>query len=330
MTTKEFIAAEVFNLPAAKMPISGYSKPGPMTPMGNPSYRFRPELLRDVLCWHQGILAGQHNDGLWLTGPMSAGKSSIIVEMGARLNLNVVQVNGKRRLEVNDLIGQNTLIDGDVLFQDGPLTTAMRNGWYLLINEVDLIDPGELAGLNTILDGGSLTISENGGEVIQPVPGFGLICTANTVGLGDSAGLYVGTQRMNAALLDRFWVIEVDYPDSETEQSVIANAVPGMPGLIIEKMIEVAGEVRRLFAGDGEGMQVETTFSTRTLIRWAYLAQQFRKAEDPMVYALERALLNRAEPETAEAVKGIVQRVFGGATAHEPTTTVVTPEVDDD
>jgi cobaltochelatase CobS len=292
--------------------VPGFAVAGPLTPAGHPDYRFRPALLSDLLCWHKGIARGQHHDGLWLTGPMGAGKSSLVVEVAARLRLNLVQVNAKRRLEIADLIGHLTAIGGDVLFQDGPLTTAVRHGWWLLLNEVDLMDPGELAGLNTLLDGGPLVIAENGGEVVPPAPGFGLICTANTVGLGDATGLYAGTQRLNAALLDRFWVVEVDYPEPAEEAAVVAGAAPGLPAEIVRKMVEVAGEVRRLFRGEGEDRAaVEVTFSTRTLVRWAYLTVQFRGAPQPLHHALKRALTHRAEPETAEAIHGIVQRLCG-------------------
>ena len=317
-THQDLPVAKTFGINAPeKLTVPGFSASGPLTPNASKAYRFRAEALSDVLCWHKGIAQGQHADGLWITGPMGAGKSSLIKETAARLNLNVIQVNAKRRLEISDLIGHNTLLGGDVLFQDGPLTTALRKGWWFLLNEADLVDPGELAGLNTILDGGPLVIAENGGEVVHPAPGFGLICTANTVGLGDSAGLYAGTQRMNAALLDRFWVIDADYPRAADEQAILRQAQPGLPVEIIDKMIETANEVRRLFKGEQEGASVEITFSTRTLVRWAYLVQQYRTAPSPMQYALQRALTNRAEPETTAAIHGIVQRLFGESAEQE-------------
>ena len=293
--------------------VPGYDKPGPFTPPAKADYRFRPSLLSDVLCWHRGLMGGQHHDGLWLTGPMGAGKSSLIVETAARLNLNLVQVTGRRRLEIADLLGHLTAIGGDVLFQDGPLTTAARLGAWFLLNEADLMEPGELAGLNTVLDGGPLVLTDNGGEVVIPAPGFGIVCAANTAGQGDATGLYGGVQRMNGALLDRFWVVEVEYPEPAQEMDLIAQAVPALPTEIVHKMIEVAGEVRRLFVGrHGDEPAIEVTFSTRTLVRWAYLTHQFKGAPQPLHHALKRALTGRAEPETAEAIHGIVQRLGGG------------------
>lgn len=302
--------AQAFGLNVSEtLQVPGAHSPGPLTPAINPDYRFRPSLLSDLLAWHKGRYAGQHHDGLWLSGPMGAGKSSLVQQTAARLNLNVVPVTAQRRLELADLIGHLTVIGGDMMFQDGPLTTALRRGWWLLINEADLMDPGELAGLNTVLDGGPLVIADNAGEVVHPMPGWGLICTANTVGLGDRDGLYVGTRRMNAAFLDRFWVVEVDYPEPDEEIHLISRVVPQLPRDLIRHMVEVAQEVRRV-SRDESAVGI-TPFSTRSLVRWAYLAQQYRSAPRPLDHALKRALTHRAEPEAAEAIHGIMHRIIG-------------------
>lgn len=313
---QEFVQHSIKALFALPVPenakASGLAAPGPLTPPVDPRYLFEKDLTADLLCWHQGRLTGAHRDGVWLAGPMGSGKTTLVNQVAARLNLNVAQVNGKRRLETADLVGHLTAVGGDVLFEDGPLTAAARHGWWFLLNEADLVEPGELAGLNTLLEGGPLVIPENGGEVVWPAPGFGILCTANTVGLGDGSGLYAATQRMNAALMDRFWVLAVNYPPPAQEIEVLRAAAPSLQPEIAEKMVEVAGEVRKLFAADGEGPAVEVTFSTRTLLRWALLAQRFRNAPQPLDYSLRRALTNRAEPETAEAIHGIVQRLCGG------------------
>jgi cobaltochelatase CobS len=312
---QEFQVNALFGIQAPdQVRVAGFDRPGPLTPRVDPQYSFRQGLLSDLLGWHRSLRAGQIHDGLWLTGPMGAGKSSLIVQTAARLNLNVVEVNGKRRLEVADWVGHLTAMGGDVLFQDGPLTTAVRNGWWLLINEADLIDPGELAGLNTLLDGGPLVIPENSGEVVFPALGFGLICTANTVGLGDGSGLYAGAQRLNAAFLDRFWVVKVDYLTGEEEFALVKRRVPGIRDELLRGMIQVAAEVRALFAGEGENVEpLDILLSSRTLIRWAYLTTQYAGDKNPILRTLQRALTNRVEPETAAAIEGIAQRIFGVA-----------------
>ena len=134
----------------------------------------------------------------------------------------------------------------------------------------------------------------------------------NTAGLGDNAGLYLGAQRMNAALMDRFMLVEMDYPTAAEEMTLLAQTCPKLPQPLGEKMIEVANEIRRLFQGDEENRApIEITCSTRTVIRWAYLTLSFKDAPRPLAHALDRALLYRAEPETRAAIHGIVQRVFG-------------------
>lgn len=312
-TTVDLSVKTLFGLPVPeKAKVRGFAAPGPVTPPADPDYHFRKELVGDFLCWHQARLSGACKDGVWLAGPLGSGKTTFVNEVAARLNQNVVQANGKRRLEMADWVGHLTAVGGDVLFEDGPLTRAARQGWWFLLNEADLVEPGELAGLNTLLDGGPLVIAENGGEVVWPAPGFGVLCTANTVGLGDGSGLYAATQRLNGAFMDRFWVLAVGYPPAAEEIEILRRAAPGLPPAIVEKMVEVAGAVRALFAGAGEGPAVEVTVSTRTLKRWALLALAFCKAPEPLVYSLRLALTNRAEPETAEAVVGIARRVFGG------------------
>ncbi|CDH45823.1 AAA family ATPase [Candidatus Contendibacter odensensis] len=310
---QEFQVNKTFGIAAPDpVRVSGFAAPGPLTPQIDPQYTFRRNLLSDLLGWHRGIQSGSIHDGLWLTGPMGSGKSSLIVQTAARLNLNLVEVNGKRRLEIADWVGHLTAVGSDVLFQDGPLTTAVRHGAWFLINEADLIDPGELAGLNTLLDGGPLILPENGGEVVFPAPGFGLIGTANTVGLGDGSGLYAGVQRLNAAFLDRFWVVQVDYLTGEEEFVLVKRRVPQIRDELLRGMIQVAAEVRALFQGEGESTApLDMTFSSRTLIRWAYLTVQYAGDKNPLMRTLQRALTNRVEPEAAEAIEGMARRIFG-------------------
>jgi cobaltochelatase CobS len=86
----------------------------------------------------------------------------------------------------------------------GPLAVAMREGHLLLINEVDLADPAELAGLNDVLEGRPLVITQNGGEIIKPHPMFRVVVTGNSTGSGDASGLYQGVMMQNLAAMDRY------------------------------------------------------------------------------------------------------------------------------
>lgn len=260
---KLYSIATTFNIPApANLMIAGNPDPGPFVPTADPSYVFRKDMLRDVLAW----LADPGGEGMYLFGPTGCEKSSLICQAAARLNLPVERVNAHSRLELAELTGHFLLTGGSMHFAHGPLTLALRDGHLFLLDELDLLDPATIAGLNTVLDGCARSIPETG-EVISPHPDFRFVATGNTTGLGDRTGLYQGTLRQNLAFMDRFWVVAVSYPDPELENEVLCRAAPLLPELLRRKMIEVANDVRRLFMGESEETSaIEITMSTRA--RW--------------------------------------------------------------
>ncbi|MCK7472165.1 MAG: CbbQ/NirQ/NorQ/GpvN family protein [Desulfomicrobium escambiense] len=200
----------------------------------------------------------------------------------------------------------------DALRPCAPLAVALREGHLLLLNEIDLMDPAELAGLNDVIEGQPLVIAQNGGEVIRPHPKFRVFATGNSAGAGDTTGLYQGVLRQNLAFLDRFRVLPVGYLEPDVELGVLAGAVPSLPPEVGEKLIAVANEVRRLFVGEGESTaQLTITLSTRTLVRWARLALTFRGAPQPIRFALEQALTARADPDQREAIHRVAADVMG-------------------
>jgi len=262
----------------------------PQIPVRKP-YVFRNEILRDVLAFLHDI----SGDGMFLTGPTGSGKTSLVTQAAARLCWPVQSVTCHGRMELNALVGQFILVQGETRFIHGPLSVAARDGHILILNESDLMDPAELAGLNDIIEGQPLVIAENGGEVIRPHPKFRVFATGNSVGAGDGSGLYQGVLRQNLAFMDRFRVVQVGYPEPEIEQQVVSQAAPKLPVLIIDKMIQVAGEIRRLFVGDheGGGPELTVTMSTRTLVRWAHLSLTLVQHQ----VGLTRATINKREAE---------------------------------
>ncbi|MBK1618590.1 CbbQ/NirQ/NorQ/GpvN family protein [Lamprobacter modestohalophilus] len=309
-TLQPFQVSTTFNVQAhPELEVLGFSDANhPQIPPRQDGYVFRHALLRDVLAF----LHDAGGDGLFLTGPTGSGKTSLITQIAARLNWPVQSVTCHGRLELQALIGQFVLNNGSTQFVHGPLSVAAREGHLLILNESDLMDPSELAGLNDIIEGQPLVIAEHGGEVIHPHPQFRVMATGNSAGSGDGSGLYQGVLRQNLAFMDRFRVIQVDYPTLEIEQAVVQRAVPSLPLEIIHKMLVVALEIRRLFLGaDHEAPALTVTMSTRTLVRWATLAITFKGAPQVFEYALSQALTARAEPEQREAIHRIAADVFG-------------------
>lgn len=288
--------------------VEGFEETGHPAVPRRKDYVFRREPLRDVLAF----LEEAQGDGLFLTGPTGSGKTSLILQVAARLNWPVQAVTCHGRLELQDLIGQFTLIEGSMHFVHGPLARALLEGQILILNEIDLVEPSELAGLNDCLEGQPLIIPQNGGELIHPHPNFRLVATGNSAGSGDQSGLYQGVLRQNLAFMDRFRLIEIGYPDRDIERILLGRYAPDIPSPIRERMIDVAHEIRRLFLGQAEQAGVlSITLSTRGLIRWATLSVAFKGAPHALEYALDRALTLRADPAERLAIHRIAADLFG-------------------
>jgi cobaltochelatase CobS len=312
LVSAELDAGTVFSGVSSGKMVKGYAEATPFTPAVDGNYIFH-EQVRDIAVWFI-----DRADPLYVYGPPSVGKTSVIKQLAARLHYPVFEITGHNRLEFQDMIGHHTVQNGNMAFQYGPLALAMKYGGLFLLNEIDLLEPSTAAGLNGILDGQALCIPENGGELIQPHPMFRFAATANTNGGSDSTGLYQGTLRMNLALMDRFIICEIGYPKPETEELLLSKAAPALPEVIHKKMVEYANEVRRLFMGEADNSfnsnAIEVTFSTRTLLRWADLTVRYQplasQGIQPVAYALDRALAFRACKETRAMLHEVAQRIF--------------------
>lgn len=307
------LVSEAFGLKGVDMKIDGYKAGHPhqcFVPEKKDAYVFRREIASTLLAWWMF-----EDSPLYLWGPMGSGKTSGVLEMAARLNVPVQMVSCHSRLETPELVGRYVLNDeGGMDFVDGPLATAMRHGHLLILDEVDLLDPGTAAGLNGLREGLPLTIPETG-ETVRAKPGFRLVVTANTQGNGDEHGVYPGTNRLNQAFLDGFCGMKIDYSSKEVEVGILQDVLPGHDSRVLERMVDIANQVRKAFMGnpdaDDDAETIEITMSTRSLIKWARWRTIAGDHPTPWTFAMERALTWRATPETKAFIDGIIEREMG-------------------
>lgn len=246
-----------------------------------------------------------------LVGPTGCGKTSMVVELGALLNHPVKRVNMDGDVRSSDFLGQMMLtVDTETgqavtNWVDGVLPQAMRNGWWLILDELDGAPAHILMNLQSVLEKGhKLTLKENFGETVTARPSFRIIATANTLGHGDDSGLYVGTNVLNEATLDRFGlVLSCSYPPA-TQESEIVVSKSGLAKSMSGLFCEVANKIR---AGNSND-ECTCTFSTRRLINWAVFTVKFGNPKKAAKYAV----LQRLNKEDKTYVLGVMQRVIGG------------------
>ncbi len=273
-------------------------------PAIDPNYVFPLPFLNQVLLY----LACPLHDCLYISGPSGCGKTTMALQIAARLGWGVEQITLCGKSESADLIGHAALRKGELVYEYGPLVRAMRQGEILLLNEIDLMPPSDLAALNDVLEGKPLVIAQNCGEIITPAPGFRVIATANTNGLGDQMGFYSGARVMNQAFLDRFRFVEVGYPDERTETAIVSTACPELGKDLISNLVRLAGELRH--AGSDQNMAaLSAPFSTRVLLRVASLKQACPIL--PLHKAIEMGYSLRLPDTEREYVARLCADIFG-------------------
>ena len=150
---------------------------------------------------------------VFITGLSGNGKTTMVEQVAAKLKRDCIRVNISVETDEEDLIGGNTLQEGNVIYREGPVLTAMRRGAILLIDEIDR-GSNKLMCLQSVLEGKAY-FNKKTGEVIRPAQGFNVIATANTKGRGTEDGRFIAAQILDEAFLERFPItVEQEYPST--------------------------------------------------------------------------------------------------------------------
>ncbi|MFG1347531.1 cobaltochelatase subunit CobS [Xanthobacter autotrophicus DSM 431] len=288
------------------MEVPAFSETDPHVPEIDPDYLFdRPTTL--------AILAGfARNRRVMVTGYHGTGKSTHIEQVAARLNWPCVRINLDSHISRIDLIGKDAIVVKDGLqvteFRDGILPWAYQNNIALVFDEYDAGRPDVMFVIQRVLESsGRLTLLDQS-RVISPHPAFRLFATANTIGLGDTTGLYHGTQQINQAQMDRWSIVTaLNYLAHDKEVEIVlakAKHFQNPEGRdTVNRMVRLADLTRQAFVnGD-----LSTVMSPRTVITWAENTDIFRD----IAFALRVTFLNKCDELERPLVAEFFQRCFG-------------------
>jgi len=288
------------------MEVPAFSEPEEHVPDVDTAYRFNHDTTL-------AILAGfAHNRRVMIQGYHGTGKSTHVEQVAARLNWACVRINLDSHISRIDLIGKDAIVirDGKQIteFREGMLPWALQNPVAICFDEYDAGRPDVMFVIQRILEvDGKMTLLDQN-RVIRPHPAFRIFSTTNTVGLGDTTGLYHGTQQINQGQMDRWnLVTTLNYLPHDEEVEIVVARVPSYGDAegrkIISAMVEVAALSRAGFmSGD-----ISTVMSPRTVIHWAENAKIF----DDVGYGFRTTFVNKCDEMERAAVAEYYQRCFG-------------------
>ncbi len=255
------------------------------------------------------ILAGfAHNRRVMVQGYHGTGKSTHIEQVAARLKWPCIRINLDAHISRIDLIGRDAIVLRDGVqvteFREGLLPWALQTPTALVFDEYDAGRPDVMFVIQRVLETeGKLTLLDQN-RVIRPDPNFRLFATANTVGLGDTSGLYHGTQQINQGQMDRWnMVVTLNYLPAAVEADVVLSKVGQTDKQVVANMVKVADLTRSGFInGD-----ISTVMSPRTVISWAQNAAIL----GDIGFAFRLSFLNKCDESERMLVAEYYQRVFG-------------------
>jgi len=260
------------------------------------------------------ILAGfSHNRRVMIQGYHGTGKSTHIEQVAAKLNWPCIRVNLDSHISRIDLIGKDAIVLRDskqvTEFREGILPWSLQNPTALVFDEYDAGRADVMFVIQRVLEqDGRMTLLDTN-KVITPNPNFRLFATANTVGLGDTTGLYHGTQQINQGQMDRWNIVTtLNYLSHEAECGIILSKSPDYDSTDgksqIDSMVALADLTRQGFmAGD-----ISTVMSPRTVITWAENARIFN---GDIAFAFRLSFLNKCDEVERPTVSEYYQRCFG-------------------
>ncbi len=286
--------------------VSGFAEDTQNVPEPDPTYHFDPQTT-------MAILAGfEHNRRVMVQGYHGTGKSTHIEQVAARLKWPCVRINLDSHVSRIDLLGKDMIVlkEGKQIteYVEGLLPWAIQNPVALVFDEYDAGRPDVMFVIQRVLESeGRLTLLDQN-KVIRPHPAFRLFATANTVGLGETTGLYHGTQQINQAQMDRWNIVaQLNYLEHDVETEIMLRKVPALQTAqgkeLVGAMVQMADLTRAGFInGD-----LSTVMSPRTVLSWVENYTIFGDKE----LAFRFAFMNKCDEMEWPTLAEYYQRCFG-------------------
>ena len=247
---------------------------------------------------------------IFITGLSGNGKTLMVKELCARLKREYVRANITVETDEDDLIGGFRLLNGETVWHDGPVVTAMKRGALLLLDEIDLAS-NKIMCLQPVLEGSSIYLKKIG-KWVHPAEGFNVLATANTKGQGSEDGRFIGTNVMNESFLERFPVtIEQTYPTNKIEEKILVNELAKHDKVendFVSNLVKWADVIRKTFYEGG----VDEIISTRRLV---HIVNAFSIFDDK-VKAISMCI-SRFDAETKESFLDLYTKVDAGVSVED-------------
>jgi len=260
---------------------------------------------------------------MFITGLSGNGKTLMVKEVCSRLNREYIRANITVETDEDDLIGGFRLLNGETVWHDGPVVTAMKRGALLLLDEVDLAS-NKIMCLQPVLEGSSIYLKKIG-KWVHPTPGFNVIATANTKGQGSDDGRFIGTNIMNESFLERFpATIEQSYPTNRIEEKILVNELAKKDKVdddFVGNLVKWADVIRKTFYEGG----IDEIISTRRLV---HIVNAFGIFDDK-AKAITMCI-SRFDAETRDSFLDLYTKVDSGVSVEDIMAEKSADDIDDD
>ena len=303
LETNEVSAKEIFGI-ISDLKVPQFINKSDNCPKIDKNYVFDDETTTAIL------LGLKYNKRVFLQGLHGTGKSSHIEQVCARLNWPCVRINLDSHVSRIDLIGKDSIVLKEnkqvTEFQEGILPWAFQNNVALVFDEYDAGRPDVMFVIQRVLEAeGKLTLLDQS-KVLSPHPFFRIFATANTVGLGDTSGIYHGTNQINQGQMDRWNIVaKLNYLEEEKEIEIISKKISASSEdkKLIKSMVQMANLTRKGF----EQKDISIVMSPRTVIMWA---ENFKLLNN-LQTSLSLTFLNKCDESEIDIYNEYFQRTFG-------------------